>query len=234
MPVAVVPSGLEARVRSLRVQQQQAERGVAGQRCALNLTGPKVGKDAIRRGDWVTAVPAQAATDRLDGTMLLLASEAQPLRHWTPVHLHLAAAHVPARVALLRGEPIRPGGDGLIQLVLDQPIGALWGDRFVLRDASAQRTIGGGQVLDPSPPRRRRRTPERLAVLAALSDPDLDCAIGAAARARAWPRRSRCICARSQPHRGRAGGTGAPALAASVAGRRTDIRRGAGDLGAHP
>ncbi len=176
--VAVVPSGLEARVRSLRVQQQQAERGGAGQRCALNLTGPKVGKDAIRRGDWVTAVPAQAATDRLDGTLLLLASEAQPLRHWTPVHLHLAAAHVPARVALLRDEPIRPGSGGLVQLVLDQPIGALWGDRFVLRDASAQRTIGGGQVLDPAPPRRRRRTPERLAILAALSDPDLDRAIG--------------------------------------------------------
>ena len=38
----------------------------------------------------------------------------------------------------------------------------------MLRDASAQRTIGGGRVLDPRAPQRRRRTPERLARLAAL------------------------------------------------------------------
>jgi len=70
-------------------------------------------------------------------------------------------------VALLEGTTLAPGETAMAQLVLDRPIGALTGDRFVLRDPSAQRTIGGGRVLDPFPPPRGRRKPERLAQLAA-------------------------------------------------------------------
>ncbi len=55
-----------------------------------------------------------------------------------------------------------------MQLELDRPIGALRGDRFILRDQSALRTIGGGAVADAFAPATRRRKHERLAVLAAL------------------------------------------------------------------
>ena len=175
--VVVTPAGLEARVRDLRAQNAPTRRAVLGQRCALNLAGPDIGTDTIQRGDWITASQGHAPTDRLDARLRLLPGEAKPLRHWTPVHLHLAAAHVPARVVLLDGEAIAPGASGLVQLVLDRPIGALWGDRFVLRDTSAQRTIGGGQVLDPAPPQRRRRTPERLAALVAMAEREPDAAL---------------------------------------------------------
>ena len=175
--VVVTPAGLEARVRDLRAQNAPTRRAVLGQRCALNLVGPGIGADTIQRGDWITVPQGHAPTERLDARLRLLLGEAKPLRHWTPVHLHLAAAHVPARVVLLEGEAIAPGAEGLVQLVLDRPIGALWGDRFVLRDTSAQRTLGGGQVLDPAPPQRRRRTPERLAALAAMAERDPDTAL---------------------------------------------------------
>ena len=175
--VIVTPAGMEARVRDVRAQNSPTPRARLGQRCALNLAGPEVSTEAIRRGDWITVREGHAPTDRLDAELCLLAAEAKPMRHWTPVHLHLAAIHVPARVVLLEGEEIAPGGRGRVQLVLDRPIGALWGDRFVLRDTSAQRTIGGGHVLDPSPPQRRRRTPERLAVLDAIAIPPPDAAL---------------------------------------------------------
>ena len=83
-------------------------------------------------------------TERLDVRLRLLATERRPLAHWTPVHLHLGAVHVPARVALLAGDALAPGDEDLAQLVPDRPIGALHGDRLILRDQSAQRTIGGG------------------------------------------------------------------------------------------
>ena len=175
--VVVTPFGGEARVRDVRAQNTPTARARLGQRCALNLAGPGVSTEAIRRGDWITVRESHAPTDRLDAELRLLAAEAKPLRHWTPVHLHLAAAHVPARVVLLDGETIAPGAGGLVQLALDRPIGALWGDRFVLRDTSAQRTLGGGRVLDPSPPQRRRRTPERLAALAAMAVREVDAAL---------------------------------------------------------
>mgnify|MGYP001549532768 CR=1 FL=1 len=87
------------------------------------------------------------------------------------MHLHLAASAVTGRVAVLEGKSIAPGQSGLAQLVLDQPIGALHGDRLILRDQSATRTIAGGRVLDPFAPGRGRSRPERLAILAALQQP---------------------------------------------------------------
>ena len=73
-----------------------------------------------------------------------------------------------ARVHPLDRDRIRPGEEAFVRLALDRPIGALAGDRLVLRDAGASRTIGGGNVIDPFPPARGRRTPARLAQLAAL------------------------------------------------------------------
>ncbi len=91
-----------------------------------------------------------------------------------------------ARLALLSDGPIMPGEHARVQLVLDRPIAAAAGDPFVLRDTSAQRTIGGGRFIDLRAPARKRRTVERMAQLDALAIDDparalaalLDCAPG--------------------------------------------------------
>lgn len=170
--LVLTPSGLEARVRSLHAQNRAAEIGRAGERCALNLAGARLSKDAIRRGDWVVSAELHAPTDRLDVRLSLLASEGQPLRHWSPAHIHLGSAHVMGRVALLEGDKLAPGDSALAQLVLEEKVGALSGDRVILRDPSAIRTIGGAMVIDPFGPPRNRRSERRLAELAALGEPD--------------------------------------------------------------
>ena len=156
----LTPSGLEARVRSLHAQNRPAEIGRAGERCALNLAGPRLSKDAIRRGDWVVSPELHAPTDRLDVRLSLLTSEGQPMKHWSPVHVHLGAAHVMGRVALLEGDKLAPGDTALAQLVLEEKVGALAGDRVILRDPSAIRTMAGAAVIDPS---ARRATAARSA-----------------------------------------------------------------------
>ena len=166
------PPGIELRVRGLHAQNRAANEASAGQRVALNVTGPRLSKDAVTRGDWVLHPEAHAPTARFDVRLTLLADEARALRAGAPVHLHLGAAHVMARVVALDADRIEPGSTVLARLTLDRPIGALARDRLVLRDATATRTIGGGVVIDPFPPRRGRRTPERLAQLAALDRQD--------------------------------------------------------------
>ena len=170
--VLLTPSGLEARVRSLHAQNRPAEVGRAGERCALNLSGARLSKDAVRRGDWVVGPELHAPTDRVDVRLKLLASEGAPLKHWSPVHVHLGSAHVMGRVALLGGDRLAPGETGLAQLVLEEKIGALHGDRIILRDPSAVRTVAGATVVDPFGPPRNRRTPRRLAELEALVESD--------------------------------------------------------------
>jgi selenocysteine-specific elongation factor len=159
------PPGLSVRVRSLHVQDRPAKVGRAGQRCALNLSGAGFDKAIVQRGQWLVSAPLHAPVQRVDVRLRLLASEAKALQHWTSVHVHLAAAHLTGRVALLEGESLAPGEEGLAQLVLERAFGALTGDRFVLRDQSASRTIGGGVLLDPFPPPRSRRSAVRLGIL---------------------------------------------------------------------
>ncbi len=162
------PQGLPVRVRAIHAQNQQAQAGAAGERCAINITGSGLSKELVHRGDWLVAPAAHAPTRLIDARVRLLASEDRPLRHWSPVHVHLGASDVTGRVAVLEEALIAPGAAGLVQLVLDRPIGAVRGDRLILRDQSAQRTIGGGAVIDPFSPRQGRRTQKRLAMLHAL------------------------------------------------------------------
>lgn len=169
--VTVSPSGLSARVRSIRAQDRVADTGVAGDRCGINLAGEAISKDAISRGDVVLDPALHAPADHIDAELKVLAGEPRPIAQWLPVRLHHAAREVGARLVLL-GDAIAPGGTGKVQLVLEAPIAAAAGDRFVIRDTSAQRTIGGGRFLDLRGPRRKRRTPERIAQLDALSHRD--------------------------------------------------------------
>ena len=166
----LVPGQARVRVRSLHAQNQAVDRAHAGQRCALALAG--IAKDKVERGQWLVAPAAALATDRLDATLTLWPAEAKALRSGMPVHVHVGAAAVLGSVAVLDGDTIAPGATARVQLVLREPIGAWHGDRVVLRDASASRTLAGGRVLDPFAPARYRRTPQRLAELDALALPE--------------------------------------------------------------
>ena len=138
------PSGLEVRVRGLHAQNKPAGEAVAGQRVALNITGARVSKDSVARGDWVLHPDLHAPAGALDARVRLLPDAVRALRQDTQVHLHLGAAHVMARVSLLDRERLEPGEAALVRLTLQQPIGALARDRMVLRDTGATATIGGG------------------------------------------------------------------------------------------
>ena len=176
--VVVGPSGIAARVRGIHAQNAAVERAGAGQRCALNLAGDGVTKDAIGRGDVVLDPFLHAPTVRIDAACRILASTAKPLAAGTAVRLHTAADEVGARVVPL-GEAPAPGETGFVQLVLDRPVAVAVHDRFILRDAAARRTIGGGRFLDLRAPARRRQLPERRALLAAADEADAPRALAA-------------------------------------------------------
>jgi selenocysteine-specific elongation factor len=164
----LLPGSRRLRVRSLRAQDREVAEAQAGERCALGLAG--IAKDEITRGQWLAGPQAASVSDRIDVQLLLWQGEAKALRSGMPVHVHLGSAAVMGTVALLDEgvEALAPGQAARVQLVLREPVGAWWGDRVVLRDASASRTLAGGRVLDPLAPARYRRTPQRLAELDAL------------------------------------------------------------------
>ncbi|MGF6816473.1 selenocysteine-specific elongation factor [Paraburkholderia atlantica] len=162
----LAPKNQPVRVRSIHAQNRPAETGRAGQRCALNLAG--IDKSAIERGDWVVDPRLSQASERIDVMLTLLADAPHALEHWTPLHVHLGTQHQVAHVALLEGDTLAPAQRARVQFVFERPVCAVPGDRFVVRNAQANRTVGGGHVLDPFAPARKRRSAERFDWLDAI------------------------------------------------------------------
>lgn len=164
------PLGVKARVRELHVQDRSAERGQAGERCALALKGD-FDKQDIARGMWLVDPALALPLSRFQGEVRIPASQ-KPVTHMQNVHVHLGSDDIVGRVALLDCKEINAGDTALVEILLERETLTLHGDRFILRDAGAQRTVAGGRVLDIFPPTRHKRTPQRLALLNKLRDED--------------------------------------------------------------
>jgi selenocysteine-specific elongation factor len=165
--VTLAPTGLAARVRALRIHDGEVGSVRAGDRCAIQLSG--IPRDDVHRGVWITVGPNQA-TQRIDVELRLL-PRGRPLRHGTPAHLHIGAEDLTCRVALLSTSHLQPGETAMAALHLDRRVAAWATQNFILRDQSAQQTLGGGRVLDPLPPARQNNA-MRLARLDALRAAD--------------------------------------------------------------
>ena len=158
--VRLLPLDREVRVRSIQVHGQEAEQAGPGRRTALALVG--VAKEELDRGHVAVTGPGWAATSTLDVSLELLPAVRKPLAVRTRIRVHLGTAEVLGRVAQVRA--IGPGDSGLARLLLERPLVARGGDRFVIRSFSPVTTIGGGVVLDPFPPRRPRVSERGLTV----------------------------------------------------------------------
>jgi selenocysteine-specific elongation factor len=152
--IEVLPSGRRARVRGLQVLGESVGRVSAGTRTAVNVGGLETAE--LVRGDVLTRPGSLRATSMLDVEVSLLPA-VRPLVDGARVRVHVASAEVLARIRLLGEETLAPGASGLAQLRLESRTVAGRGDRLILRSYAPTETIAGALVIDPLPPRRRRR-----------------------------------------------------------------------------
>ncbi|MBI1919951.1 MAG: selenocysteine-specific translation elongation factor [Geobacter sp.] len=168
--VEVLPAGRACKVRGLQVHGRKADKAEAGQRLAVNLQG--VEHTEVLRGDVVVPKGLYHPTRIVDVRLNYLQSALRELKHRSTLRLHSATYEVPAKVILFDQDALQPGETAFAQLRLEHPVLLLPGDPFVLRTYSPQATLGGGAVLDPSPPRRRRRSTEAMELLQAIEEVD--------------------------------------------------------------
>ncbi len=166
--IEALPSGLHARIRGIQVHGQPVERALAGHRVALNLNA--LATSDIRPGDFLTSPGTARTTDRFDAdvTYLGLPGHDKPFESGVRVHVAHGTREVTGRVLLMGEDALRPGGRGLAQVRLDEPLPVMWRDRFVLRSYSPMHVIGGGTVLRTHPRRTTTLTSEERMLLEAL------------------------------------------------------------------
>jgi selenocysteine-specific elongation factor len=165
---ALVPGERRVRVRGLQVHGKKRDEAVAGERTAVNLGGIDAGD--IARGQTLITPGTLTLTRRVDASLDLLDS-AKKLKHGARVHFHYGTTEVLGRVSVAGtgATEITPGSRAAIRVRLETPVAITRGDRFVLRAYSPAVTIGGGQVLDPDPPRVGVRTSAAAARFDALA-----------------------------------------------------------------
>ena len=186
------PGGVSARVRAVQVHDAPVAEARAGNRVAVNLVGVETSE--IARGDVLAEPGSLVVTDRFDARMLYLGDAGKPLKSGTRVHVSHGTRDVLGTVLLLDGvHEAQPGQRVWAQLRLDHPLAPRYGDRFILRSQSATATIGGGEVLDVSPPRRTTLRPTERDVLEALAEHDVTAASLGLVGGRSLPQSARDV-----------------------------------------
>ena len=150
----IYPGKKEARIRSIQVHNEKVEAAYPGERTGVNLAG--IDKEDIERGDVLATPGSLIATSRLDGRVKLLPSSPMMIENDTRIRFHIGAREVLGRAYLIDKEEILPGESGLVQFRLEETIVSRFKENFVIRRYSPMITIGGGKVLENSPPRRKR------------------------------------------------------------------------------
>lgn len=144
--LAIEPSNILSKVRSLQVYNKKVNFAGAGQRVAVNLAGVDVSE--VVRGSVLVKPKVFKVGKILDLKVTNLTTAEKPLVQRQRVRFHIGTTEILGRLHLLEHKEINPGGEGFAQILLEEPVLAAPGDRFVLRFYSPTFTIAGGKVLD--------------------------------------------------------------------------------------
>jgi selenocysteine-specific elongation factor len=153
--VRCLPGDHLFRVRSLQVHGQSVEHAGWGQRVAMNLTGPD--RAEIARGHVICHEKISLVTDRFDARLEVRPGARKGIKNHQRVRVHIGAAERLGKIVILdAGDKIEPKESAYCQITLTEPLLALRGDHFILRDETARRTLAGGVVINPWANRHRR------------------------------------------------------------------------------
>ena len=154
-PVEILPSKITSKVRGLQTHGKGVDKAYAGQRIGLNLQG--IDRDLLKRGDVVVTPERFVPTRAVDAKLEMLA-EAPVVKSRSLVNFYSGTSETTARIILYDREEMKGGESCYCQFRLDGPVVVLSGDRYIIRSFSPLNTIGGGEILDPHPIKRRKKT----------------------------------------------------------------------------
>ncbi|MDY6856049.1 MAG: selenocysteine-specific translation elongation factor [Thermodesulfobacteriota bacterium] len=166
--VEIVPSRIEAKVRGVQFHNEAVEKISAGSRTAVNLQG--VERSSIERGSVLTCPKMVDPSLMIDVCFEHLSSSTKPLKNRTKVRLHIGTSSILANITFFDRDKISPGETAFARLKLNSPAVTLHKDRFIIRSYSPVYTIGGGEILDSFPAKRKKYFNEILADLRVFQD----------------------------------------------------------------
>ncbi|MFH2065372.1 MAG: selenocysteine-specific translation elongation factor [Pseudomonadota bacterium] len=177
--IRILPENRESRARTLEVHHRKVSQALAGQRVGINL--PKVSIQDVRPGMMLSASSLKDFHRFFNVELHVF----RPVQNGQRVRLHLGTASGNAMVVLMETANLNPGGTGLAQLRLEDPIPAIPHDRFIICSLNLHTVMGGGTVLEISEYKfKSARLPGTLPYLKAVRNRDIPALIAGFCRQR--------------------------------------------------
>jgi len=156
--VRCLPGDQSFRIRNLQVHNHSVDSARWGQRIALNLSGPE--KASIGRGHVICHEKLTLTSNRFDALVEVRSGAAKGIKNHQRLKIHLGTAERLGKLIILGSkEKVEPKESTYCQVTLQDPLLVLRGDHFIVRDETAQRTLGGGVVVHPWAKKHKRREP---------------------------------------------------------------------------
>ena len=152
--VEVFPVNKICKIRNIQVHSKDEEYAYAGQRTAINLSNIK--KTDIYRGCVIAPINSMKNTMMLDVKINLLKKSRRIVENRSRLHLYTGTSEILCRVVLLDRDELSPGESCFAQLRLEEEIAVRRGDKFIIRFYSPMETIGGGEIIEPVPNKKKR------------------------------------------------------------------------------
>lgn len=153
--VEILPGGHRAKIRGIQTHNRPVEESRAGRRTAVNLQG--IEKAMVRRGDVLVEPGLLRPSFMLYAYLESVPHLQKPLADRARLMFHWGTTKVYCRIVLIGPSSVPPGDGAMVQLRLEKPVFPVFGDRFIVRDFSTNRTVGGGLILDPHAPKYKKK-----------------------------------------------------------------------------
>ncbi len=146
------------RIRTIEKHGKKVDYVEKGDRAALNLIGLKT--EDFERGMLIS--DKQLQTTSMVDAYIQLFDKIPEIDLWSKVIFISGTFETQAKMHLLNKDSISSGEDAIVQLHFEKPAILLNKDKFIIRNSSADITLGGGNIIDAVPLHHRKRTPELI------------------------------------------------------------------------
>ena len=150
--VELVKSKQIGRIRGLHIHNKPYDHAGPGNRVAVNISG--ISHQNILRGDTLTIPNWLSVTRAVDVQIKMVQNTKKILRHNSSVMFYTGASESMVKVRLLTSNELSSGDEGLAQLVFEDMLPCVSGDRFIIRTSNV--TIGGGVIIETGVNRHKR------------------------------------------------------------------------------
>ncbi|NNJ52120.1 MAG: selenocysteine-specific translation elongation factor [Ignavibacteriaceae bacterium] len=164
----LLPANKELRIRKIERHGKEVQNIATGNRVSLNLVG--LSKEEFKKG--------MLLSDRfIEPTLMIdvqlsLFKYIRPIGTWSDVIFLTGTYSNQASMHLIDKSKATGGETVIAQIHLSEPCVVLRGGRFIIRNTSGLKTLGGGEIFDANPLHHKRRTEKTINQLRKISNGD--------------------------------------------------------------